>query len=270
MNFTINMEGNLELVEEDKKKPTKLKKKAAATVAVAASGETKKKVVLKEYSLVDSKAFGSTAFEAAAAADEKKFKQAMREFEDSYDEENYAGSSDEEFDIPELLEGGILSGEGFNKILDEHISEMSKVKQEQYAKEERKTGKPAAKVNAELEEMQKERYAKYEGIAEFDDIVRRRIYEQLPVATDHALQSYLVLEQRREDFPHLFFENYDRPQGENKLDETIATKNFSFSRVHENLSIVGDDINLSRSKKYLRLRHAEEEEAEKKKESKKV
>ena len=55
-------------------------------------------------------------------------------------------------------------------------------------------------------------------------------------------------------------ENYDRPLGENKLDETIATKNFSFSKVHENLSVIGDDINLSRSKKYKKLRNADEDE----------
>lgn len=41
----------------------------------------------------------------------------MKEFEDSYDEDNYKGSSDEEYDIPELKDG-ILTGEGFNKILD--------------------------------------------------------------------------------------------------------------------------------------------------------
>lgn len=81
----------------------------------------------------------------------------MKEFDES-DDENYQGSGDEDYDVPELA-GGVLTGEGFNKILDEHISEMSTRKQELYAKEQEKQAKAQGwgvkgKVNPELEEMQ--------------------------------------------------------------------------------------------------------------------
>jgi len=97
-----------------------------------------------------------------------------------------------------------------------------------------------------------------------DDIVKRVFVERIPIEKDNALASYLKREEDREANPDAYIENLERPVGENKLDETIATKNFSFSKVHENLSIIGDDINLSRSKKYSRLRAAEEEEEKRK------
>jgi len=130
------------------------------------------------------------------------------------------------------------------------------------------------RVNIEMEEKQKERMAQYEGFVDADDIVKRVFVERIPIEKDNALASYLKREEDREANPDAYIENLERPVGENKLDETIATKNFSFSKVHENLSIIGDDINLSRSKKYSRLRAAEEEEekrkADKEKEKEKV
>lgn len=49
----------------------------------------------------------------------------MKEFDDSGDDPNYQGSGDEDYDVPEL-ENGILTGEGFNKILDDHLADMTK------------------------------------------------------------------------------------------------------------------------------------------------
>lgn len=78
---------------------------------------------------------------------------------------------------------------------------------------------------------------------------------------DNALKSYLEREMKRDEDPNFIDEDFDRPETEFKLDETIATKNFSFSRVHENLTFIGgNDINLSRSKKYKILKNADEDE----------
>lgn len=77
----------------------------------------------------------------------------MKEMEESCDEDKYNGSSDEDYDVPELQEG-ILTGEGFDKILDQHIYEMSDRNKENLVKEERKEKKM---VNVEFEQKQKEK-----------------------------------------------------------------------------------------------------------------
>lgn len=96
---------------------------------------TKKKVVkkvIKKYTQEDSK-----PSRTAVTDKDKEFDKVMKEMEDSEDEHNYNGSSDDEYDIPELKEG-ILTGEGFNKILDAHIADMSDRDKELLQKEERK------------------------------------------------------------------------------------------------------------------------------------
>ncbi|EAR93861.1 hypothetical protein TTHERM_00404310 (macronuclear) [Tetrahymena thermophila SB210] len=234
INFTFDEEGKIQL-ELEKPKNKKVVKK-----------------VIKKYAQKDSKPGKDTVTEQ-----DKEFDKVMKEMEDSYDEDKYNGSSDDDYDIPELKEG-ILTGEGFNKILDEHIAGMSQQEREQAHLEERKIKNK--QVNVEFEQKQKERLEKYEGYFRPDEIVTRKIYQIVPLEKDNALKSYIERELIREVDPN-YQENFDRPEAEFKLDETIATKNFSFSRVHENLTVIGgNDISLSKSKKYRPLKHADEDE----------
>ncbi|KAL4441340.1 hypothetical protein ABPG74_013635 [Tetrahymena malaccensis] len=238
INFTFDEEGKIQL-ELEKPKNKKVVKK-----------------VIKKYAQKDSKPGKDTVTE-----EDKQFDKVMKEMEDSYDENNYNGSSEDEYDIPELKEG-ILTGEGFNKILDEHIAGMSQQEREQALVEEKKS--KSKQVNVEFEQKQKERLEKYEGYFKPEEIVTRKIYQVVPLEKDNALKSYIERELIREVDPN-YQENFDRPVAEFQLDETIATKNFSFSRVHENLTVIGgNDISLSKSKKYRPLKHADEDEIKQK------
>lgn len=109
MHFTFDEEGKVTLQMNEEKKKV-VKKQAGQKV-----------VVLKKYQLEESSKVANDAFDKV-----------MKEFEESdgendgkdYDEEKYQGSSDEDYDIPEL-QNGILTGEGLNKILDDHLADMA-------------------------------------------------------------------------------------------------------------------------------------------------